>query len=58
MKKLEFREITVLDDVSTENIPSNMVVNAFSPYVNISKGVEADTTDFPDLKALYILNSN
>ena len=57
MKKLEFREITVLEDVSTENIPSNMVVNAFSPYVNISKGAEVDT-DFPDLKALYILSSN
>lgn len=58
MKKLEFREVPEIENISAENIPRNMVVNAFSPYVNISKDGESDTTDFPDLKALYILNSN
>lgn len=59
MKKLELREISEIENISAENITSNMVVNAFTPYVNIAKNGEGiDTTDFPDLKALYILHSN
>lgn len=58
MKKLEFREINATEKISHENIPSNRVVEAFTPYVNMGKGEDIDTTDFPDLKALYILYSN
>lgn len=58
MKKLEFIEVPEIENISAENVPRSMVVNAFSPYVNISKDGESDTTNYPDFKALYILNSN